>query len=150
MKSEGDTKALLAEFIEEVWNRGKAEVAGRYVAPRYTVHHDPGDPWEGRELDLAGFQERVRVSRAPFPDQRFRILDLVAEGNRVVMTWDWTATHQGDLPGFPATGHPVRTSGATVYFVDGGRFTGHWQVADRLDVYAQLRWSASEVAGMRS
>ncbi len=30
-------------------------------------------------------------------------------------------------------------SGATVYCVDAGRLTGHWQVTDRLGVFMQLR-----------
>ncbi len=137
-----DNKTLLRAFIDEVWNAGRAEAAAHYVAPRYTIHHDPGDPWDGQELDLVGYQERVRISRAPFPDQRFEIQELVAEGDRVVMTWHWTATHRGDLPGFPATGDAIRMSGATVYHIEDGRFTGHWQITDRLGVYAQLQRGA--------
>ena len=43
------------------------------------------------------------------------------------------------IPGFPATGNQIRMSGATVYYIDGGRLTGHWQITDRLGVYMQLR-----------
>lgn len=63
----------LREFIERVWNQGDAGAAEDYLAPAYTIHHDPGDPWENRTLDLAGFQDRLRQSRAPFPDQCFTI-----------------------------------------------------------------------------
>ncbi|TJY62937.1 ester cyclase [Sinimarinibacterium sp. CAU 1509] len=132
-------KQLLIDFVESVWNTGDVEAADRYIAPVYTIHHDPGDPWDQQELDRAGDKERVRRSRAPFPDQCFRIHGLVADADRVVMTWHWSATHQGDLPGFPATGNAIRMSGATVYYVENGRFTGHWQITDRLGVYAQLR-----------
>ena len=48
------------------------------------------------------------MSRAPFPDQRFSIQDLLADGDRVCMTWYWSATHKGDLPGFPATGNRIQ------------------------------------------
>lgn len=138
-ESQQHNKELLSRFIQEVWNRGDIEAANKYVAPIYTIHHDPGDPWDHQVLDLAKYKERVRLSRAPFPEQRFFIHDLVAEGNRVVMTWDWVGTQKGNLPGFPATGKQIRTSGMTVYFVENGRFTGHWQVVDRLGVYTQLR-----------
>ena len=143
MAGADDNKERLARFLEEVWSQGDAEAAERYVAPLYTIHHDPGDPWEGRQLDLAGYKERVRLSRAPFPDQRFFIQDLVAEGDRVVVTWLWSATHQGDIPGFPATGGEIRMSGATVYYFHDGRLTGHWQITDRLGVYTQLRQAAA-------
>jgi predicted ester cyclase len=81
----------------------------------------------------------LRVSRAPFPDQRFEILGLFVEGDAVAMTWQWTGTHRGDIPGFPASGKRIRMSGATVYDFEGDRLRGHWQVKDALGVYQQLR-----------
>ena len=134
-----DVKTLLAAFLRDVWNDGDVAAAARYIAPRYKVHHDPGDPWDGQELDLAGYQERVRVSRAPFPDQRFDIVRMVAEDDAVALTWHWTGTHLGDLPGFPASGRLIRMSGITLYDVAAGRLAGHWQMIDRLGVYRQLR-----------
>jgi predicted ester cyclase len=137
------SKERLARFIEEVWSEGRIERVPAYLAAAYTIAHDPGDPWEGRTLDAAGFMERVRQSRAPFPDQRFRIIAMIGEGDRVAITWDWAATHAGDLPGFPATGRRIIMTGATLYAFDGtARLTGHWQVADRLGVYRQLREAA--------
>ena len=132
-------KALLNRFLAEVWNAGNIEAAGRYVAPKYKIHHDPGDPWDKQELDLAQYIDRVKVSRAPFPDQCFTVQEIFADSRKVLITWLWAATHQGNIPGFPATGNPIRMSGATVYYFDAGRITGHWQVTDRLGVFMQLR-----------
>lgn len=134
-----DNKEILRQFIDEVWNAGNIEACGKYIAPRYTIHHDPGDPWDKQELDLVGYRERLTVSRAPFPDQSFSIQDMIAEGGTVAITWLWNATHAGDIPGFPATGGKISMSGATIYYFDEGRLTGHWQIADRLGVYVQLR-----------
>ncbi|RVT93388.1 ester cyclase [Sphingomonas crocodyli] len=132
-------KERLACFIRDVWDEGDADAADAYVAPVYTIRHDPGDPWDGAVLDLDGFKDRVRQSRAAFPDQRFDIQGLFEDGDSVVMTWLWSATHQGDIPGFPATGKPIRMSGATVYAFDADdRLTSHWQITDRLGVYQQL------------
>ena len=140
MMTDHARKQRLARVIREIWDEGNAEAADDYLAAAYTIHHDPGDPWEGRTLDRAGFKDRVRQSRAAFPDQRFDIQALIAEGGDVVMTWLWTGTHRGDLPGFPATGKPIRMSGATLYrFDDEDRLTGHWQITDRLGVYRQLQ-----------
>lgn len=140
MKSIQEKKDILTRFINEVWSGGDAEAAEKYIGAKYTIHHDPGDPWEGKELDLAGYKERVRMLRAAFPDQLFDLRELVGEGETVVMAWLWTATHRGDLPGFPATGKVVSMSGATVYYFDeDSRLMGHWQITDRLGVYQQLR-----------
>ena len=134
-------KTILTRFIREVWDEGNAEAADKYIAHKYTIHHDPGDPWDKKVLDLPGYKERVRILRGPFPDQRFAIQGLFADGNAVVVTWFWTGTHRGDIAGFPATNKQLRMSGATVYFFDGEKLTGHWQITDRLGIYQQLRQS---------
>lgn len=138
MRPTTDRKEILSRFLEEVWTGGDVDAADRYIAEVYTLHHDPGDPWDGKQLDLGGYKERVRASRAPFPDQRFEVQGLFEDGDAVVVTWLWTATHQGPLPGFPASGKTIRMSGATVYYFRGDRVTGHWQITDRLGVYRQL------------
>lgn len=129
----------LTAFMEEVWNRGDAHAVARYLAPRYTIRHDPGDPWDGQTLDVAGFCDRLAQSRAPFPDQRFDIVHMATTGDDVMITWLWRATHQGEVAGFPPSGREIRMSGATVYSFDAeDRLTGHWQVTDRLGVFQQL------------
>lgn len=144
MTAEHPRKHRLRAFIRQVWDEGDAAAADLYLADSYTIHHDPGDPWDGQTLDRAGFRDRLVQSRAAFPDQRFVIQALFAEGDGVVMTWLWSATHTGDLPGFCATRKPIRMSGATVYlFDDEDRITGHWQITDRLGVYQQLKGNAA-------
>lgn len=132
----------MKRFIEKVWNEGDAEAAGQFLAPAYTIHHDPGDPWEGRTLDIEGFKDRVRRSRAPVPDQRFELLDVFEGGDRITITWLWTGTHRGEIAGFPPSGRILQMSGATVYHFDGDRISGHWQVADRLGIFRQLQRAA--------
>jgi steroid delta-isomerase-like uncharacterized protein len=139
MSNNNRKKEILTEFIREVWSEGNIDCSDKYLAQRYTIHHDPGDPWEKKELDLEGFKERVRLLRAPFPDQCFEVQELFADGSAVVVTWFWTATHKGDYPGFPASGRQIKMSGATVYYFEDDRIIGHWQITDRLGVFQQLR-----------
>jgi steroid delta-isomerase-like uncharacterized protein len=135
-----DRKQLLRRFIRRVWDEGDADAVGEFLASSYTIHHDPGDPWDGMSLDLAGFKDRLRKSRAAFPDQRFDIQRLFVDDDAVAMSWRWQATHLGHLAGFRASGRTIRMSGATIYMVDAeDRLTGHWQITDRLGVYQQLR-----------
>jgi len=129
---------LLRDFFDVVWNDGEYDRVGEFLSSTYEIRHDPGDPWNGQTLTVEGFGERVKVSRAPFPDQRFDILEIFDGDDRVAVTWTWKATHKGDIPGFPATGKVIVMSGATVYYFEDGRISGHWQVADKLGVMQQL------------
>lgn len=126
-------------LLRQVWSEGDLNAIDQYIADSYTIHHDPGDPWEGKVLDRDGYKDRVRKSRAPFPDQRFEIHELAESEMVVIVTWHWFGTHREDLPALPANGRLVRMSGSTVYYFDGEKISGHWQVADRLGVYRQLR-----------
>ena len=65
-------KEILSAFIKEVWNEGNLAAVDKYIAAKYTIYHDPGEPWDKQELDLQGYKDRLRLSCAPFPDQRFR------------------------------------------------------------------------------
>ncbi len=63
-----DRKTVLTQFMNEVWSEGNVEAWDRYLGDSYSIHHDPGDPWHRKQLSRAEFKERVRLSRAPFPD----------------------------------------------------------------------------------
>lgn len=132
-------KQTVERILTDIWSRGDTSGAADLIADRYTLFHDPGDPWEGRTLDRAGYVERVRLSRAPFPDQAYAVQSLIGDGNDVAVTWLWTGTHRGEIAGIRATGRLIKMSGATVYSFDGGRAVGHWQISDRLSVFQQLK-----------
>ncbi|HYJ35381.1 MAG TPA: ester cyclase [Rhizomicrobium sp.] len=138
-------KKLLSAFIEEVWSQGRVEACDDYIAESYAIRHDPGDPWDGQTLSREGFKERVRLSRAPCPDQRFTQTSILEDGGSVVIAWTWAALHTGDIAGFAATGARLTMSGLTLYdFDDEDRITGHWQVVDRLGIFQQLMQNAAK------
>ena len=140
----GTRKALLTAFIESVWSRGSIDACDDFIGETYTIRHDPGDPWDGQTLSRDGFKERVRLSRAPCPGQRFTLAALLEDGDAIALAWTWAATHTGEIGGFAATGKPLIMSGLTVYDFDGeNRIRGHWQVADRLGVFQQLSRNAA-------
>ncbi len=132
-------KEILKQFIEMVWNRGNIDVIPEYIAEKYTVFHDPGDPWDGMELDVKGFQNRVSVSREPIPDQTFFIQEMYENDDSVCITWFWSGTHKGEVSGIPPSGKNLNMSGATVYYFRDNKIIGHWQIADRLGVFQQMQ-----------
>lgn len=131
-------KALVAEFMDKVWSNGDLSELDRFLAPRYTIRSDPGDPWDGRTLTREEFAERARISRAPFPDQKFIIDEFIADDIGVAVSWRWQGAHLADLPHFPASGRRIKASGLTFYFFEHGRLAGHRQQTDRLGVFQQL------------
>lgn len=132
------TETLMRAFFKRVWNDRDLDAADELVADAYTIHHDPGDPWEGQTLDREGFKERLRISSAPFPDLHFEIHDVIAADDRAAVSWTMTGTNTGPMGKMPATGKAIEARGITIYFIEDGRMTGHWQAMDRLAVLQQL------------
>lgn len=131
-------KEAVIKLINEVWSKGNLKVVDQLIAPQYTIRHDPGDRWDGKTLDLTTFKERVKQSRYVFPDQKFYIEDIVCEGNKVAVSWRFTGTQKGDIPGLPTSNKKVTVSGMTIYYFSHDKIIGHWQIVDRLGFLGQL------------
>jgi steroid delta-isomerase-like uncharacterized protein len=129
---------VLAAFMEAVWNRGDAAAVDQFVGEQYTIHSDPGDPWDGKTLSRSAFKDRLNQSRGPFPDLHFDVTDTVANGDTVAIAWTMTGTQTGFLGGQPPTHRRFMTHGMTIYYFLDGQLTGHRQVVDRLSVVQQL------------
>lgn len=118
MSQNEQRKEILRQFLNEVWSDGDARSGGQVC--RADLHDSSCSRRSvGEEATRpAGYKERVRTSRASFPNQRFDVQELSADGKAVVVTWRWPATHQGPLVGSPASGKAIRMSGATVCCFD--------------------------------
>lgn len=130
---------IVAELHDSVWSRGQYDAIDRLVAPRYVIHSDPGDAWEGSTLDRTTYRERVEYSRNAFPDLTFVIHEAICQGSRVAVRWSAAGTHLGGLRDIPATGKHLTFCGQTTYEFEDARVAGHWQVIDRLGFVEQLR-----------
>ena len=133
-----DFRNKLSMFLEQVWNEGNLDLVDELIAPQYTIHHDPGDPWDGQSLDHAAFKERVLYSRNAFPDLHFAVQEYVPAEEMVAVSWYLSGTHEGNLAEIPATGKKINLSGITIYYFSNGRITGHWQVIDQLAFLSQI------------
>ena len=72
------------------------------------------------------------------PDQVFDIQSIVSDTGVVSITWLWSGTHLGKIEDFEPTRKTLTMSGATTYFFEQGKLSGHWQISDRLAIYQQL------------
>jgi steroid delta-isomerase-like uncharacterized protein len=126
--------------MEQVWNNGNFSQIEEFIAPRYEIKNDPGDPWDGQTLNHTTFKERVLYSRNAFPDLHFEIQEMIEEQGKVAVSWLMSGTHKGDLPQLPATGKSFSISGMTFYYFDEGKLCGHTQAFDRLGFLSQMEF----------
>lgn len=131
-------KSTLQTFMDEVWNQGDFTNLAELLSPAYEIKHDPGDPWDGKTLDIEEFKTRVMYSRNAFPDLDFELHEMVEEKDIIASRWTMSGTHKGDLPQLPATNRPFSITGMTFYYFEAGRVSGHRQSFDQLAFLTQI------------
>lgn len=80
----------------------------------------------------------ITMLRTAFPDLRFTIEELIAEGDTVAGRLTMNGTHTGPLMGMPPTGRAVRQ--AHMHFVRfrDGKAIEHWGVRDDMGMMRQM------------
>ena len=133
--STAENKALVRRWMEEAWGQGKLDVLDELIGPDYVLHGaaDPDLP-----RGPAGARQLTTAFRAPFPDLRATIDDLIAEGDRVVCRWTAQATHEGEFAGVPATHKQVTFTGIEIVRIANGRIAEGWDEVDLLGLLQQL------------
>ncbi len=126
-----EMKELVRTMFEAV-NVGDVEKAVSYTAPDCLLN---GEPF-GREGD----RMRTRMMASAFPDGKWGIDDMIAEGDKVVVRYTFRGTHEGELAtiGLPPTGKQVTMAGITIYRIVNGMFAEAWEHYDRLGLLQQL------------
>jgi steroid delta-isomerase-like uncharacterized protein len=128
-------KNAVRRLFEDVWNKGSMPVADELFAPTYT-HHDSSTPDVGRGPESE--KKRAALYRTAFPDVRFTIEDLIAEGETVVARWSCRGTHKGDLNGIAATGKQFNITGVSNARFTNGKMVEGWVNWDALGLMQQL------------
>ena len=78
------------------------------------------------------------VVHSAYPDGRYTIKELIAEGNSVVARWSFRGTHKGELMGMAATGKKVSLTGTSTFVIRDGKIASEWADYDALGQWQQL------------
>jgi predicted ester cyclase len=104
-----------------------------FIAPDYVGHLG------GADMDRPELERLEREFAAAFPDARYSIDDMVAEGDRVVLRLTTRGTHRGAYAGAAPTQREVEFTAMVIYRVRDGRIAESWGEMDFLRLMRQLR-----------
>jgi steroid delta-isomerase-like uncharacterized protein len=130
-----ENKALVRRFYEEVWDRGNVEFAQEVFAEDY-LRHDlrPSAAAPGPH----GHRQIAAAFRAAFPDLRWHVDLLLAEGDLVAGRWTASGTSTGPWAGMAATGKHATFSGVNIFRIRDGKVVEIWNHRDDLGLAQQL------------
>ena len=131
-----ENKALVRREVEELYNHtGNLDTVEEIIAPNYVSY----EPTSGETRGIEGARQFAATFRQAFPDLQNAIEDMVAEGDKVVMRFRGSGTHQGETEAFgPATGKRMEMTGIIIKRVSEGKIVEAWTNFDALGMMQQL------------
>jgi predicted ester cyclase len=116
-------KATVQRLIAEVLNGGRLDVIDQLYAPELA----------------AGARRWIAPFRASFPDVHMEVVELIAEGDKVVGRFRCSATHLGEWVGHAPTGRRFeRVDEVSIFRFRDGRIVHAWSLEDSQSRLRQL------------
>jgi C-1 hydroxylase len=132
-----ENKSIIRRYVQ-AWNRGDLKGLSDYWSSEM-LHHT--------RTKSHGLAETINIVGSfmnAFPDLRWQIDDIVAEGDKVVTRMTAEATHTGSYLGMPPTGKKINCSVVGIARIDNGKIIEHWGVTDELAMLSQIGVSPQE------
>jgi len=128
-----DNKAIVRRLYQEVWNERKLDLVDKLFAASHALDEPT---FSGSQMGPAAYKQQVDRFFSAFPDLRFEMDDLIAEKEKVVVSWKISGTHQGEFMGIAATGKKISFEGISIIKFAAGKILDSYV---RWDAFALMR-----------
>jgi len=129
-----DNKAVVRRFFEELLSTDNLALADELLSPDFRFYFaGSSDP-----MDLERYKEFLVARRAAFPDRRFVVEEMIAEGDKVSARFTMRGTHSGEFRGMAPTGKMVTMTGIDMICLREGRMAEDRVEVDQLGMMEQL------------
>ncbi|MFN8466356.1 MAG: ester cyclase [Caldilineaceae bacterium] len=132
-------KVLVQAAVDDVLNGRDVSAIESLFAENF-VRYDTESP--DVLLGRKGMSFVTDYYRKAFPDLKYTVEDVIAEGDRVVTRWTATGTQQGAFRLLAPTGNRVKWSGVTIWQVRDGKILTAWLDQNTAGLAEQLGGSA--------
>ncbi len=120
-----ENKAVVRRFFEELLSTDNLAVADELLSPGFHFYF-AGSP---DPMNRERYNEFLVARRAAFPDRRFVVEDMIAEGDKVSARFTMRGTHKGEFRGIAPSGTEVTMTGIDMIRLAEGKL-----VEDRVEV----------------
>jgi predicted ester cyclase len=121
--------------IYEAFNSGDLNQLDKYIAMDAIEHAIP----DGKPNGLEGTKAIFKSLKDAFPDGKIKVIEIVAEGDDMLIYSEFTGTNKGAFMGMPATNKMVKFKGMDlVKFNHSGKAIEHWGQDDNVAMLQQL------------
>jgi len=123
-------KEAVINLYDNILNKRRFEELTTLIADQYSGA-------KGTQ-GLAGFQRSLKELIGAFPDAQWGIVEIVAEGNKVMLKQVVTGTHKGTFQGIAPTNKSIRIQAYAIYEFEAGKIIRSEVQTDRFGFLQQL------------
>ena len=134
--STAQNKAIVRRMYEVDYSQGLEQTFKKLKAEFFSTEFISHTP-EG-DMSFDNFIKVVGTLFKAFPDLKFTLDDLIAEGDKVSARYTMSGIHKGKFQGIPATGKKIKINGLEIRRMDGGKFVEYWGIMDNFGMMQQL------------
>lgn len=127
-----DNKALVRAFFHAAETGDYGANFDKIVAADYQDH------LKGQKSGRDNLKTYLQAVRGAFPDMKWPVHQMIAEGDYVVVFNGFEATHRGDFGPYRATGKRVQMDAFQLYKIVNGKLAEHWEIPDLATLQQQL------------
>lgn len=123
-------KQAIRNLYEKIINERKLDQLNTVISVEFTT--------AGGAPGVEGYRQTVTSLIEGFPDIRFTVEDIMAEGEKVIVRWSWKGTHTGSFRGIAASNKVIHNEAIVIYEFKNDKAIRSWLQADRLGVLQQI------------
>jgi len=127
-----ENKAIVRKMFEAI-NKQSLASLDKLMAPDFILHMRAKQA-KGWKVSRQVVEDEIKA----FPDLHVAIEDIIAEGDKVCVRLQETATHTGQYRGLAPTSNKLSYSVIAIWRVVKGKIVEGWIIYDQMDFLKQL------------
>jgi predicted ester cyclase len=136
--SDLEANKAIALRMAEVFNGRRLELLEDVLHPEFRGRGISPFPPDSTEVGPGARRKLYEMFYQAMPDARAEVLDVVAEGDKVVIVDRFGGTHRGELFGHPGTGDRIEWMAIHIYTIRDGKVLEDAVMMDGLAIMQQL------------
>lgn len=139
LKAQAELEEKNLELVRQAWtdwNNRNIDFLTEKVNPEDFAYYSPvGTSTPQSHEELIGM---IKAFWAGFSDVTINTIDMIASGDKVITTFIFKGTHDGEFNDIPATGNKIELGGISIVRLENGFIVEEWENIDVLSFMGAL------------
>ena len=136
--SDPEANKAIALRLAEVFNGRQLDLLEDVLHPKFRGRGLSAFPPSGPEVGPGARRKLYEMFLQAVPDARGEVLEVVAEGDKVVLVDRFGGTHRGEFLGCPGTGDRIEWMAIHIYTIRDGKVLEDAYMRDEIAIMQQL------------